>query len=71
MNHGKVAMDGTPRDVFSRGAQLRAIGLDVPQAVQLADRLRERGFDVPQGVYRVEEIKAVIEGIVGKGARAC
>ena len=71
MNHGKVAMDGAPREVFSRGAELRAIGLDVPQAVLLADKLRERGFDVPQGVYRVEEIKAVIEGIVGKGARAC
>ena len=71
MNHGRVAMDGAPRDVFSRGAELRAIGLDVPQAVLLADKLRERGFDVPQGVYRVEEIKAVIEGIVGKGARAC
>ena len=71
MNHGRVAMDGTPREVFSRGAELRAIGLDVPQAVLLADKLRERGFDVPQGVYRVEEIKAVIEGIVGKGARAC
>ena len=71
MNHGRVAMDGAPREVFSRGAELRAIGLDVPQAVLLADKLRERGFDVPQGVYRVEEIKAVIEGIVGKGARAC
>ena len=71
MNHGRVAMDGTPREVFSRGAELRAIGLDVPQAVILADKLRERGFDVPQGVYRVEEIKAVIEGIVEKGARAC
>ena len=41
------------------------------QIFSLADKLRERGFDVPQGVYRVEEIKAVIEGIVGKGARAC
>lgn len=71
MNHGRVAMDGAPREVFSRGAELRAIGLDVPQAVLLADKLRERGFDVPQGVYRVEEIKAVIESIVGKGARAC
>lgn len=71
MDHGRVAMDGAPRDVFSRGAELRAIGLDVPQAVLLADRLRERGFDVPQGVYRVEEIKAVIEKIVGKGAGAC
>ena len=71
MNHGRVAMDGAPREVFSRGAELRAIGLDVPQAVMLADKLRERGFDVPQGVYRVEEIKAVIEGIVETGARAC
>ena len=33
MNHGKVAMDGTPREIFSRGEELRAIGLDVPQAV--------------------------------------
>lgn len=32
MNHGRVAMDGAPREVFSRGAELRAIGLDVPQA---------------------------------------
>jgi len=68
MNHGKVVMDGAPREVFSRGAQLREIGLDVPQAVQLADRLRERGFPVPQGVYREEEIKEAIEAILGKGA---
>ena len=71
MNHGKVAMDGTPREVFSRGEQLREMGLDVPQAVILADKLRARGFDVPEGVYRVEEIRAVIEGIIGKGDAAC
>ena len=71
MNHGRVVMDGVPRDVFSRGEELREIGLDVPQAVLLADRLRERGFDVPQGVYRVEEIKAVIESAIGKGAATC
>ena len=71
MNHGRVVMDGVARDVFSRGEELREIGLDVPQAVLLADRLRERGFDVPQGVYRVEEIKAVIESAIGKGAATC
>ena len=71
MNHGKVAMDGTPQEVFSRGKELREMGLDVPQAVQLADKLRERGFDVPQGVYRVEEIKSVIERIIGKGDAKC
>ena len=41
MNHGKVAMDGAPREVFSRGEELRAIGLDVPQAVELAQKLLE------------------------------
>lgn len=67
MNHGEVAMDGTPRDVFACGEELRGMGLDVPQAVQLADKLRARGFDIPVGVYRIEEIKAEIEKIAAKG----
>ena len=71
MNHGEVAMDGAPRDVFSRGGELRAMGLDVPQAVELADRLRERGFDVPQGVYRIEEIRDYIKSAVGGRAIPC
>ena len=69
MNHGKVAMDGAPREVFSRGEELRAIGLDVPQAVELAQKLREKGFDVPEGIYRLEEVRAAVEAIVGKGGR--
>lgn len=67
MNHGKVAMDGAPREVFSRGEELRAIGLDVPQAVELAQKLREKGFDVPEGIYKIEEVRAAVEAIVGKG----
>ena len=69
MNHGKVAMDGAPREVFSRGEELRAIGLDVPQAVELAQKLREKGFDVPEGIYKIEEVRAAVEAIVGKGGR--
>ncbi len=69
MNQGEIVMDGTPRDVFSRGDALRAIGLDVPQAVELADQLRARGFDVPQGIYRVEEIRECIRGLVTGGVR--
>ena len=69
MNHGCVAMDGTPREVFARGEELRAIGLDVPQAVELAERLRERGLDIPQGVYQMEELRAAIAAAVGKGKR--
>lgn len=69
MNHGKAAMDGTPREIFSRGEELRAIGLDVPQAVELAQKLREKGFDVPEGIYKIEEVRAAVEAIVGKGGR--
>lgn len=69
MNHGKVSMDGAPREVFSRGEELRAIGLDVPQAVELAQKLREKGFDVPEGIYKIEEVRAAVEAIVGKGGR--
>ena len=69
MNHGKVAMDGAPREVFSRGEELRAIGLDVPQAVELAQKLREKGFDVPEDIYKIEEVRAAVEAIVGKGGR--
>lgn len=67
MNRGEVFMDGAPREVFSRGDDLRAIGLDVPQAVELAQRLRERGLPVPEGVYREEELQQAIEVLLGKG----
>ena len=69
MNHGEVVMDGTPRDVFACGEELRGMGLDVPQAVLLAGKLRERGFDIPEGIYRIEEIKTEIEKIAAKGGR--
>lgn len=44
MNHGKVAMDGAPREVFSRGEELRAIGLMCRRPSHLAQKLREKGF---------------------------
>ena len=67
MNHGEIVMDGAPRDVFSLGEELRAIGLDLPQAVELAQQLRARGLPVPEGVYREEELEQAIEAILGKG----
>ena len=69
MNHGCVAMDGTPREVFSKGEELRAIGLDVPQAVELAQKLREKGFDIPEGIYQMDEVRAAVEAVIGKGGR--
>ena len=71
MDHGKIAMDGSPEDVFSRGEALRAMGLDVPQAVELAERLRARGIPVPPKAYRQEELCAAILAALGKGEGTC
>ena len=55
MNGGRVAMDGTPREVFSRRAELEAIGLTVPDTALLLDELRRAGMDVPTDAITVDE----------------
>ena len=54
MNDGNVAMDGTPRQVFARVEALRAMGLTVPDTVDLLDRLRRDGVDVPLDALTVD-----------------
>lgn len=55
MNHGSVAMTGTPREVFAHARELIAMGLDVPQMTQVFLRLRDMGLDVDPSVYTVEQ----------------
>ena len=64
---GQITVDGM--DLADKNTDKRAIGLDVPQAVELAQKLREKGFDVPEGIYKIEEVRAAVEAIVGKGGR--
>ena len=54
MDDGKVAMDGTPREVFTQVEPLRSMGLTVPDTVDLLDRLRRDGVDVPLDALTVE-----------------
>ena len=55
MNGGRVAMDGTPREVFSRRTELEAIGLTVPDTALLLDELKRAGMDVPTDAITVDE----------------
>ena len=58
MNHGKIEFMGTPREVFTSHAdKLREIGLDVPQVLELATKLRQKGFDIRPDILTVEEVK--------------
>ena len=56
MNKGKVQMQGTPKDVFSRVGELKELRLDVPKATLLAEILRENGIPVEKGIITEEEL---------------
>ena len=51
MQRGTVALTGTPEEVFSRPEELRAMGLDIPDAAALAQALREKGGELPESIY--------------------
>ena len=55
MNDGRLTMDGAPREVFSRKAELERLGLTVPDTVLLLDSLRQGGMDVPLDAVTVDE----------------
>jgi energy-coupling factor transport system ATP-binding protein len=55
MNKGKVALDGKPGEIFSKGQELKVFGLDVPQVTQITDMLRVKGYELPRGIHTVSE----------------
>ena len=71
MNHGKIEFMGTPREVFTSHAdKLREIGLDVPQVLELATKLRQKGFDIRPDILTVEEVKDEILKVM-RGRKKC
>ena len=55
MDEGKIAMQGTPLEVFARVEEIRALGLDAPEMILLAEELRKRGVPA-QNVMTVDEM---------------
>ena len=56
MDNGKIAMEGTPREVFSQVDKLKSLRLDVPQVTLLAHELRESGLNIPEGILTTDEL---------------
>lgn len=68
MNHGKVALSGTPREVFMQPEKLEKMGLSVPQVTYLVRKLKARGFNIRQDVITVEEAKnELLRCLKGRG----
>lgn len=56
MDQGRIAMEGTPREVFSQVERLKELRLDVPQVTLLAHELQKRGLRLPKGILTTEEL---------------
>ncbi len=68
LDHGRLVMDAPPREVFRHARELRALGLEVPLAVELRDRLRATGVALPEDLLTPAELVAALSG---KGGAAC
>lgn len=62
MDDGKIVMNGTPREIFSRVDEVKSHHLDVPQATELAYELNKRGFNLPSGILTKEEFVNALLG---------
>lgn len=63
MDKGKIAMEGSPKEIFSQVEKLKSLRLDVPQVTLLAHELRESGLAIPAGILTCEELVASLSAI--------
>ena len=68
INNAKVAMQGTVDEVYSRGEELRKMGLNVPEITEIFAKLRAKGIDVPANVYTVEQGADILKKLAGRCA---
>ncbi|MBQ7656648.1 MAG: energy-coupling factor transporter ATPase [Clostridia bacterium] len=55
MEHGTIAMEGTPQEIFRQAERLEQMGLDVPSVCKLGMKLREMGLNCPEDIFREEQ----------------
>ena len=63
MAHAKVFLKGSRDEVFAHAAELRSVGLDVPQITHLALLLQERGMRLPNGIYTVDAALSALQSL--------
>ena len=69
-DQGKIAMDGTPAEIFERADELKDMGLTVPAATEIALALRRRGVDIPESIYTINYLRKLLVSL-REGDGAC
>jgi energy-coupling factor transport system ATP-binding protein len=63
MSEGRAVMEGTPAEVFGRPDEMRALGLDVPPAADIAGRLRALGISLPGGIMTISGLTKAVAAL--------
>ncbi|MBR6389792.1 MAG: energy-coupling factor transporter ATPase [Lachnospiraceae bacterium] len=61
MDKGRIAMEGTPKEVFSQVEKLEELRLGVPQATLVAHRLKKAGLPIPDGILTRQELREALK----------
>jgi energy-coupling factor transport system ATP-binding protein len=64
LHRGQLLIEGTPREVFARADELRAVGLNVPAVTELGQRLRARGLALPPAILTESELAEALAPVV-------
>ncbi len=70
MDAGRIAMAGTPKEIFSQVEALRALHLDIPQSAELCEALSAAGFAMPRGVLSADECAGLLKQKLGEAGPA-
>ena len=61
MSYGKVAMEGTPSEIFARGDELKELGLDVPFTIKLSQELQNQGISIKSVIAEEEMVDEICQ----------
>ena len=68
MDQGKLVLDGTPKEIFSKVEELKSLRMDVPLITDLAHELRLSGMPISEGILKEEELVEELLSIFGEGS---
>ncbi|MDY6064743.1 MAG: energy-coupling factor transporter ATPase [Finegoldia sp.] len=56
IDDGKIVMEGSPRAIFSQVNKMKSLGLDIPEATEIAYLLNRDGYDIPNDILKIDEL---------------
>ncbi len=69
LNHGRVAEEGVPRDIFQKKQMIEAMGLSVPEASEILFLLSDRGYDIDTSACTIGEATKAIANLLRGGEK--